>query len=119
MYDLTRSESFYNVSDWLSEIRANSDPDVVIYLVGNRYDLQDEEREITPEDGERFMKENKLDGFMESSAKSGHNVEKTFAEIARALLKAYADKMTPEEPLVAPVVIRPTNVNKPKKKSCC
>ena len=39
MYDITRSESFQNLKDWLGEIRANADPDVVIYLVGNRHDL--------------------------------------------------------------------------------
>jgi Rab family protein len=51
MYDLTRSESFYSLSDWLSEIRANSDPEVVIYLVGNRFDMDKEEREVPYEDG--------------------------------------------------------------------
>jgi Rab family protein len=56
MYDLTRSESFYNLSEWLSEVRANSDPDVVIYLVGNRHDLESEEREISEEDGAKFCK---------------------------------------------------------------
>ena len=44
MYDLTEQESFDNLPEWLEEITANSDPDVVVYLVGNQHDLAEEER---------------------------------------------------------------------------
>jgi GTPase SAR1 family protein len=118
MYDLTRSESFYNLNEWLSEIRANSDPDVAIYLVGNRYDEQ-EEREISEEDGQKFMKENNLQGFRESSAKTGHNVDKTFEEIAAILMKSHADRLPAEDIKEPTVVIRPTTKHGDKKKSCC
>lgn len=46
MYDITRQESFENLDDWLSEIKQNSVPDVLIYLVGNMLDLGNDEREV-------------------------------------------------------------------------
>ena len=121
MYDITRSESFHNLKDWLSEIRANADPDVVIYLVGNRYDLDEEEREIAPEEGEKFYKDNNLQGFRESSAKTGHNVDATFEDIATMLVKTHADRLNEESPLSPPKThtIRRTADTPKKKKKCC
>jgi GTPase SAR1 family protein len=107
------------LNEWLSEIRSNSDPDVVIYLVGNRHDLEEEEREISEEDGYKFMHEHNLQGFCESSAKTGHNVDRTFEEIASLLLKSHADRQPEEEIKEQQVIIRPTVQPVKKKKSCC
>lgn len=74
MYDLTRSESFDHLPDWLKEARQNAGPDVSIFLVGNVVDLADEEREVFAEAGKQFSDENKLSGFTEASAKTAENV---------------------------------------------
>lgn len=78
MYDLTRSDSFESLEDWLREVQQNSDPDVVIYLVGNVLDLANEEREVAYEQGMNFSKEYNLAGFMETSAKTAENVNEVF-----------------------------------------
>ena len=54
--------------------------DMRIYLVGNKSDL-DTFRQVSQEDIQLFMKENKCKYF-EVSAKSGQNVVKVFEEIA-------------------------------------
>ena len=74
MYDLTKLESFENLRDWLREVRQNSDPDTIVYLVGNQLDLAEEEREVQTEIAEAWSKENNIDGFSEASAKTAENV---------------------------------------------
>lgn len=56
----------------------------MIFLVANKKDKV-ADREVTRELGENFMTENKLAGFFETSAKTGDNVEATFATAARML----------------------------------
>lgn len=39
VYDVTNTESFLNLEDWLSQVRKIAKPDAVIFLVGNKVDL--------------------------------------------------------------------------------
>ena len=42
MYDVTAAHTFNDCCNyWIEEIRQNSPPDVVIYLVGNQVDLEE------------------------------------------------------------------------------
>ena len=45
-YDVTREETFANLSDWLNEIRQHASEDVRIYLIGNKSEMEDQ-REVT------------------------------------------------------------------------
>jgi len=38
---LSSRESFENVDSWLKEIKNNSNPDVKVFLIGNKSDLED------------------------------------------------------------------------------
>ncbi len=51
VYDITKPESFENVSKWISELKKNAEPDVTIILIGNKCDLTDE-REVQTTDGQ-------------------------------------------------------------------
>lgn len=73
MYDITRDDSFSSIDIWLREVRQNSDPDVVVYLVGNMIDLADK-RTVPISKGTEFAKANRLNGFTEASAKTAENV---------------------------------------------
>jgi GTPase SAR1 family protein len=55
-------------------VRAQSESDAVIALVGNQKD-RDGDREVSYEQGLRFAKENNINFFMEVSAKTNENVE--------------------------------------------
>ena len=72
-YSVASMASFTNLANWLKEVRAQSEPDAVIVLVGNQKDREGD-REVSREQGERFAKENKLDLFMETSAKTSEGV---------------------------------------------
>lgn len=39
IYDITNQQSFENIKNWLEILKNNADPDIDIYLVGNKADL--------------------------------------------------------------------------------
>ncbi|XP_014244152.1 ras-related protein Rab-37-like isoform X1 [Cimex lectularius] len=84
LYDVTRKQSFDNIRAWLGEIREYAQDDVVIMLLGNKSDCQSSERMVRKEDGERLASEYSV-AFMETSAKTGQNVELAFMAVAREL----------------------------------
>ncbi|KAJ9600927.1 hypothetical protein L9F63_000874, partial [Diploptera punctata] len=83
LYDVTNKTSFDNIRAWLGEIREYAQDDVVIMLLGNKADCGSE-RVVRKEDGERLAREYNV-AFMETSAKTGMNVELTFMAVAREL----------------------------------
>ncbi|XP_034243309.1 ras-related protein Rab-37 isoform X2 [Thrips palmi] len=82
LYDVTNKTSFDNIRAWLGEIREYAQDDVVIMLLGNKADCS--ERVVRREDGERLAREYSV-AFMETSAKTGLNVEVAFMAVAREL----------------------------------
>ncbi|TNV76185.1 hypothetical protein FGO68_gene8329 [Halteria grandinella] len=83
-YDITREETFNNVGDWLKEVKQHANPDILIYLIGNFCDLEDD-REISREKAIEFCRENGIEKFFETSAKTGDHVEEVFSLAAREL----------------------------------
>uniref|UniRef100_A0A3P9PMW1 Ras-related protein Rab-37-like n=1 Tax=Poecilia reticulata TaxID=8081 RepID=A0A3P9PMW1_POERE len=68
---------------WLTEIFDYAQKDVVIMLLGNKSDMA-AERVVKMEEGEKLAKEYGVP-FMETSAKTGVNVELAFLAIAKEL----------------------------------
>ncbi|XP_049776693.1 ras-related protein Rab-37-like isoform X2 [Schistocerca cancellata] len=83
LYDVTNKTSFDNIRAWLGEIREYAQDDVVIMLLGNKADCGSD-RLVRKEDGERLAREYNV-AFMETSAKTGLNVELSFLAVAREL----------------------------------
>jgi len=84
VYDVTRRSTYQNLSTWLSDARRHlTNPNTVIMLVGNKTDL-DKQRQVTFEEAAKFAEENGLI-FIETSAKTGTNVEDTFLRTARKI----------------------------------
>ena len=77
VYAINSKDSFDNIEMWLRELRTNSNPDVKAFLIGNKNDLE-KERKITKEQGENYAKINKMNLFIEASAKTGFNSKKKF-----------------------------------------
>ncbi|XP_075969349.1 RAS oncogene family member Rab26 isoform X2 [Anticarsia gemmatalis] len=84
LYDVTNKISFDNIRAWLGEIREYAQDDVVIMLLGNKSD-SGLERAVRREEGQRLAREYQV-AFMETSAKTGLNVEAAFAHVARSLV---------------------------------
>ncbi|GBP40316.1 Ras-related protein Rab-14 [Eumeta japonica] len=82
--------STYNhLSSWLTDTRNLTNPSTVIFLIGNKSDL-DGQRDVTYEEAKQFADENGL-MFVEASAKTGQNVEEAFLETAKKIYQSIQD----------------------------
>ena len=88
VYAINNYKSFESIDSWLKELRKNGNPDVKIFLIGNKADLE-EERAVTTEEARKFVEQYELDFFMESSAKTGLNVQEIFIQAAKVLYKDF------------------------------
>lgn len=82
VYDVTRPETFQNVPNWLKDILEFVPDPIPLTLVGNKIDLP---REVRREAGESLAKEMEA-VFIETSAKTGENVEAAFANLTGKIL---------------------------------
>lgn len=83
VYDITRRDTFNHLTRWLEEAKQNSNPNMVIMLIGNKSDL-DHRRAVSTKEGEQFAEENGLI-FLETSAKTAANVEQAFIKTAEKI----------------------------------
>ncbi|KAI3388186.1 hypothetical protein SNEBB_006232 [Seison nebaliae] len=83
VYDVTSDESFQQTRKWIDDVRTERGTEVIIVLVGNKTDLN-ESRQVNFDDGQSKAQELNV-MFLETSAKSGYNVQKLFQMIAGAL----------------------------------
>ncbi|KAL6880388.1 hypothetical protein ACP4OV_011953 [Aristida adscensionis] len=79
-YDITRRETFDHLPKWLEDATQLGPPNLTLVLLGNKCDMSDK-RAVSYDEGEEFAKEHGL-VFMESSAKTGCNVEDAFTDAA-------------------------------------
>eukprot|EP00055_Hartaetosiga_balthica_P000024 m.135471 g.135471 ORF g.135471 m.135471 type:complete len:210 (+) comp10032_c0_seq1:278-907(+) len=95
VYDIASRESFTALTNWLTDARTLASQDIVIVLVGNKKDLE-ADREVTFLEASRFAQENEL-MFLETSARTGENVEEVFLKCARTILsKIETGQLDPE-----------------------
>lgn len=86
IYDVTRRETFESIDVWLKELEDTKKKvrGFAMILVGNKIDLPN--RAVTTEEGEAKAKALGIP-YIETSAKSGENVDKTFASLCYILIK--------------------------------
>ncbi|CAL4068401.1 unnamed protein product, partial [Meganyctiphanes norvegica] len=89
VYDITRRSTYNHLSSWLTDARNLTNPNTVIFLIGNKADL-DAQRDVTYEEAKQFAEENGL-MFVEASAKTGENVEEAFLETAKKIYQNIQD----------------------------
>ena len=92
IYDITSIQTFENVKSWISQIRDEASANIVIYIVGNKIDI-DEERKIKKEEGQKLADEFGFP-FTEASAKNGININETFEDIVEKIDEIYSKKDT-------------------------
>jgi small GTP-binding protein len=86
LYDVTNDKSFEGTSYWVDDLREIIGTPFGI-LVGNKIDLT-KERVISQEQGKELAANFSLD-YMETSAKTGDNIEELFGLLTRKLLDLY------------------------------
>ena len=94
-YAIDDKASFKALDSWVDDLKQNADPSVIIFIVGNKCDL-DNNREVPAEDALALA--NSLDGnFYEVSAKTGQNIDNLFIDIAKVYINKLDKKPLPNE----------------------
>ncbi len=86
LYDVTRSQTLDNITEWTNIVRQKSGP-IPIMLVGSKIDLGDAQREVIREYGIQVAEKHNMDSFGEISSKLGQNVDKTFEVLTELTLE--------------------------------
>ena len=84
VYAINSKESFSHIETWLKEVKLQSNPDIKIFLVGNKADLE-ESRVVDFEEAKKYANEHDFDYVNETSAKNGFNVKEVFIQASKVL----------------------------------
>jgi small GTP-binding protein len=81
VYDITRAATFDRTqSKWLENFKNFARPDGFYVLIGNKVDLK-ESHAVSTEKGHSLAEKIQASNFIETSAKSGNNVETAFRRL--------------------------------------
>ncbi|MFX1305507.1 MAG: Rab family GTPase [Promethearchaeota archaeon] len=83
VFDLSSSQSLLKIPGWISSIKKTVKKAIPMLLLGNKVDL---EREVDRLEAEDLAKKLSCE-YLETSAKTGENVEVAFEKIAKACLQ--------------------------------
>jgi small GTP-binding protein len=89
VYDITRYSSFENIEyKWLTDYKKHVEKVGSYILIGNKNDLEDQ-RYVFKDDANKMAERIKAIEFIETSAKTGKNVEKAFLNLTSKILSNY------------------------------
>ena len=88
VYDITNTDSFAKVSEWMTNIQSNADRGIPIVLIGNKTDLED--IKVSYSQAVEYAQENHLQFFL-TSAKNGQNIKGAFEFLANQIIKTVPD----------------------------
>ena len=115
VYDITNEQSFQDVDYWHEQIKLSSNDDIIIYLLGNKKDLQ-KNRFIDSTRGLNKSQKLGMNKFVEVSAKTKENLMETFKEfyleIYRKNKKKFEEKKNKNLKMFE-------NLQKQENNSCC
>ena len=89
IYDVTSLQTYENVKNWITQIREEANPHIVIYIIGNKIDMI-EGRKVKTEEGQQLANEFHLQ-FFETSAKTGQNINETFDSLVNKIDDVYTN----------------------------
>ena len=122
VYSIDSKESFIHIESWLKEVKLQSNPDIKVFLIGNKADLEDQ-REVQLNEAKQFKDESGIHYFCEASAKNGLNAQTVFIEAAKLLYnehlqyksRALKTNINSEK---TPIPVKITNKSE-RKQGCC
>lgn len=83
VYDISRRDTFNNITKWISDLNNNCDNKPTTLLIGNKIDLT-ARRTVTTEEGKKLAETHGFK-FIETSVKNNINVCKAFELISQTL----------------------------------
>ena len=120
-YDLTDTSSFERAKFWVNELKT-SEEDCTVYLCGTKYDLVAENKTTRKVDRhlvEAYREEIGAKDIIETSAKTGHNIEELFSRIAADFVSAVKrETLKPDEDKVQLTLQAPSSHKKKQGCAC-
>lgn len=96
VYDICQERTFLNVKRWLEELKEHADPDIIIMLVGNKYDLVEDKpqtRAVPVDTARKYAEANGM-LFSETSATRGTRVKETFETLLNEISRRRTSETT-------------------------
>lgn len=90
VFDLSRANTFPKMKDWLIDMRSIIEYKIPLIILGNKSDLLSEVGEVIDREEPKRFAEKEESFYLETSAKTGNNVEQTFKELTKQMLKSNA-----------------------------
>ncbi|ORX89279.1 ras-domain-containing protein [Basidiobolus meristosporus CBS 931.73] len=89
VYDITSKKSFDEIETWVQELRRNMADDLIIHIVGNKFDLAATRRSVSFDEAAEAVSNSIGAGYTihEVSAKDDEGVDEIFIQIARQLVE--------------------------------
>ncbi|KKN43390.1 hypothetical protein LCGC14_0703560 [marine sediment metagenome] len=87
VFDLSREQTFSKMKDWLKDMRSIIQEEIPMVILGNKSDLLVEIGEIIKKKEAQEFAEKEGSDYIETSAKSGENVEQAFIKLARIMVE--------------------------------
>ena len=97
VFSLDDEFSFLNLNKWIydiKKIKENESP--IIILIGNKNDKASE-RQITQEEIEKYCRNNDIDNYYETSAKTGESIHKLFKDVIRKLYVKFIEPINKDD----------------------
>lgn len=81
-YAINKRDTFDKLDYWLNEIKEQCEESTMIFLMGTKLDLESE-REVSRESALRLQREHDIKYWIETSAKSGDNINQLFLDAGK------------------------------------
>ena len=86
VFDLTREQTYIETRKWLTEIRQFAGESIPFVLIGNKADLVEDVGTVIDRDEALSFAESEGSIYIESSAKTGINVDESFSELTKRII---------------------------------
>ncbi|MFW9999042.1 MAG: Rab family GTPase [Candidatus Hodarchaeota archaeon] len=90
VFDLSRANTFLKMKEWLSDARQSIENNFPVIIIGNKLDLIPEIGEIIDRNQPLQFAKNENSIYIETSAKTGENVDKAFLDLTLRMVKKFA-----------------------------